>query len=81
MKAQLADILELSERPNIGIRVVPKSVRHHPGSDGAFMLITMRNPHTEVSIHGVSAVALRQHPGGLGCLKFWFGLSMLAVRT
>lgn len=49
MKAQLAHILELSERPNIGIRVVPKSVGHHPGLDGAFMLITMSHPHTEVA--------------------------------
>lgn len=49
MKAQLAHILELSERPNIGIRVVPKSVGHHPGLDGAFMLIRMRHPHAEVA--------------------------------
>jgi Domain of unknown function (DUF5753) len=47
MKAQLARILELSERPNIGVRVVPKSAGHHPGLDGPFMLLTLET--TEVA--------------------------------
>ncbi|MEV4671616.1 DUF5753 domain-containing protein [Actinomadura sp. NPDC049382] len=49
MKAQLAHILDLSHRPNIGVRVVPKSVGHHPGLDGAFMLLTLPEPHMEVA--------------------------------
>ncbi|GAA2157251.1 helix-turn-helix domain-containing protein [Actinomadura napierensis] len=49
MKAQLAHIIDLSHRPNIGVRVVPKSVGHHPGLDGAFMLMTLANPHMEVA--------------------------------
>jgi hypothetical protein len=49
MKAQLAHILGLSERPNIGIRVVPKSVGHHPGLDGSFMILKMTEPNGEVA--------------------------------
>lgn len=49
MKDQLAHIIDLSRRPNIGVRVVPKSVGHHPGLDGAFMLMTLTEPHMEVA--------------------------------
>ncbi|GAA4240056.1 helix-turn-helix transcriptional regulator [Actinomadura meridiana] len=49
MKAQLAHILEASDRPNVGVRIVPKSVGHHPGLDGAFMLMTLAEPHREVA--------------------------------
>ncbi|MFD0856692.1 helix-turn-helix domain-containing protein [Actinomadura adrarensis] len=49
MKAQLAHILELSHRSNVSVRVVPKSVGHHPGLDGAFMLLTLAEPHMEVA--------------------------------
>lgn len=49
MKAQLAHIVELSQRPNVGVRIVPKSVGHHPGLDGAFMLMTLKDPHMEVA--------------------------------
>lgn len=49
MKAQLAHIIELSHRPNVGVRVVPKSIGHHPGLDGAFMLMTLAEPHMEVA--------------------------------
>lgn len=40
MRAQLAHLLEMSERPNIGIRVVPKAAGLHPGLDGSFMVMT-----------------------------------------
>jgi hypothetical protein len=49
MRAQLAHILELSNRPNVGIRVVPKSAGAHPGLDGSFMLMTIAEPHMEVA--------------------------------
>jgi transcriptional regulator with XRE-family HTH domain len=49
MKAQLAHILDSSERSNIGVRVVPKSVGHHPGLDGSFMIMTLADPHREVA--------------------------------
>ncbi|TDE25126.1 helix-turn-helix transcriptional regulator [Actinomadura sp. 6K520] len=49
MRAQLAHILDLSHRPNVGVRVVPKSVGAHPGLDGPFMLMTLANPHMEVA--------------------------------
>ncbi|MCO5967550.1 Scr1 family TA system antitoxin-like transcriptional regulator [Actinoallomurus soli] len=49
MRAQLAHILELSERPNIGVRVVPKAVGHHPGLDGAFMILRLADPFGEVA--------------------------------
>ncbi|GAA4132357.1 helix-turn-helix transcriptional regulator [Actinomadura keratinilytica] len=54
MKAQLARILELSERPNIGVRVVPKAAGHHPGLDGPFMLLTLET----------TDVAYVEAPGG-----------------
>ncbi|RAY11914.1 hypothetical protein DPM19_28540 [Actinomadura craniellae] len=49
MRAQLAHIIDLSYRPNIGVRVVPKSIGHHPGLDGAFMMMTLAEPHAEVA--------------------------------
>ncbi|GLZ07899.1 transcriptional regulator [Actinomadura sp. NBRC 104412] len=49
MKAQLAHIIEQSHRPNVGVRVVPKSAGAHPGLDGAFMLLTLTKPHREVA--------------------------------
>ncbi|POM25162.1 hypothetical protein BTM25_38050 [Actinomadura rubteroloni] len=39
MRAQLARLLELAERPNITIRVLPRSVGATVGRDGAFMLM------------------------------------------
>ncbi|MBD2898856.1 hypothetical protein amrb99_78320 [Actinomadura sp. RB99] len=49
MKAQLAHIIDLSHRPNVGVRVVPKSVGAHPGLDGSFMLMTLTEPPMEVA--------------------------------
>jgi transcriptional regulator with XRE-family HTH domain len=40
MRAQLAHLLELSHRPNIGLRVVPRNAGLHPGLDGSFMIMT-----------------------------------------
>ncbi|WP_158566715.1 helix-turn-helix domain-containing protein [Actinomadura craniellae] len=47
MRAQLAHLLEMSERRNVSIRVVPKTAPAHPGLDGAFMLLSVDN--TEVA--------------------------------
>ncbi|GAA4615048.1 hypothetical protein GCM10023195_66050 [Actinoallomurus liliacearum] len=49
MKAQLAHILDVSERPNIGLRVVPKSVGFHPGLDDSFMILRMADPFGETA--------------------------------
>jgi transcriptional regulator with XRE-family HTH domain len=40
MRKQLAHLLEVSERPNIGIRVVPRSAGAHFGVDGSFKIMT-----------------------------------------
>lgn len=40
MRKQLAYLLEVSERPNIGIRVVPRSARAHFGLDGSFKIMS-----------------------------------------
>ena len=40
MRAQLAHLLEMGDRPNIGVRVVPMEVGLHLGLDGSFMIIT-----------------------------------------
>lgn len=37
---QLGHLLELSELPNVGIRVVPRSAGVHPGLDGSFKIMT-----------------------------------------
>lgn len=39
MRAQLAHLLEMSERPNIVVRVVPREIGAHPGIDGSFTLL------------------------------------------
>ena len=43
MRAQLAHLLEMSYRPNIGIRVVPREVGLHAGLDGSFMVMTAKS--------------------------------------
>ncbi len=54
MRKQLAYLLEVSERPNIGIRVVPRSVGAHYGMNGSFKVMT-----------GVAGdVAYTESPGG-----------------
>jgi transcriptional regulator with XRE-family HTH domain len=40
MRRQLAYLLEVSERPNIGIRVVPRSAEAHYGMNGSFKVMT-----------------------------------------
>ncbi|MEV5750011.1 DUF5753 domain-containing protein [Actinoallomurus sp. NPDC052308] len=39
MRKQLAHLLEMAEKPNVGIRVVPRSCGAHAGFDGSFTLI------------------------------------------
>ncbi|MFI0355938.1 helix-turn-helix domain-containing protein [Actinomadura sp. 9N407] len=56
MKEQLAHIGEISHHSSIGVRVVPKSVGHHPGLDGAFMMMALAEPHM--------VVAYVEAPGG-----------------
>jgi hypothetical protein len=40
MCEQLSYLLEVSERPNIGIRVIPRSAGAHFGVDGSFKIMT-----------------------------------------
>ncbi|WP_344394804.1 DUF5753 domain-containing protein [Actinomadura alba] len=40
MRAQLARLLEASEHPNIGIRVVPRAPGAHAGSNGSFKILS-----------------------------------------
>jgi hypothetical protein len=40
MRKQLAYLLEASERPNIGIRIVPRSAGAHFGMNGSFKIMT-----------------------------------------
>jgi transcriptional regulator with XRE-family HTH domain len=54
MRKQLAYLLEASERPNIGIRVVPRSVGAHYGMNGSFKVMTM----------ATGDVAYSESPGG-----------------
>ncbi|MFC4912577.1 helix-turn-helix domain-containing protein [Actinomadura gamaensis] len=41
MRAQLARLLELAERPNISVRIVPRSAGEHVGRDGSFKIMTV----------------------------------------
>jgi transcriptional regulator with XRE-family HTH domain len=54
MRAQLAHLLEVSERTNIAIRIVPKSVGAQPGMDGAFQIMSIE----------IGDIAYVQAPGG-----------------
>jgi transcriptional regulator with XRE-family HTH domain len=54
MRKQLAYLLEVSERPNIGIRVIPRSAGAHFGVDGSFKIMT--SPSGDV--------AYTESPGG-----------------
>ncbi|MFG2087578.1 helix-turn-helix domain-containing protein [Spirillospora sp. NPDC048824] len=42
MREQLAYLLELSRRPNVFLRIVPKSAGAHEGLDGPFKIITVK---------------------------------------
>ena len=54
MREQLAHLLEVSERPNIGIRVIPKLAGAHFGVDGSLKIMT--SPSGDV--------AYTESPGG-----------------
>jgi transcriptional regulator with XRE-family HTH domain len=54
MRKQLAHLLDMSSRPNIGVRVVPRTAGAHPGLDGSFSLIS----------GDVGDVAYTESPGG-----------------
>jgi DNA-binding XRE family transcriptional regulator len=54
MRRQLAHLLEMSERPNVGIRVIPKVTGEHAGLDGSFSIISGE----------IGAVAYADSPGG-----------------
>jgi transcriptional regulator with XRE-family HTH domain len=40
-KAQLAHLLEMSRRPNVSIRIVPRSAGAHMGYDGSFVIMSL----------------------------------------
>jgi hypothetical protein len=40
MRRQLARLLEVSDQPNIGIRVLPRSVGAHAGTNGSFKIMS-----------------------------------------
>ncbi|MFB4319581.1 helix-turn-helix transcriptional regulator [Actinomadura sp. 21ATH] len=43
MRAQLAHLMEFSERPNAWVRVIPRRVGAHMGLDGSFTVISTRS--------------------------------------
>ncbi len=53
MGEQLAHLLDMAKRPNIGIRVIPRDAGAHAGVDGSFTLI-----------YGETNVAYTESPGG-----------------
>lgn len=55
-RAQLAQLLALSEQPNVVIRVVPRDAGAHVGFDGSFAVM--------VAPHPVGIVAYAEAPGG-----------------
>ncbi|MFC7383245.1 DUF5753 domain-containing protein [Sphaerisporangium rhizosphaerae] len=48
LKEQLIQLIELSQRPNITIRVLPLRSPVHPSPEGAFLLFEMPEPFPEV---------------------------------
>jgi hypothetical protein len=54
MRKQLAHLLDMSSRRNIGLRVVPRSAGAHPGLDGSFSVIS----------GDIGDVAYTESPGG-----------------
>lgn len=49
MRAQLARLRELAQRPNIDLRVLPLRAGWHAGLDGAFTIFEMPEPYPEVA--------------------------------
>lgn len=43
LRSQLAHLRALSHRPNVGIRVIPKTAGSHLGTDGPFRFLTLEN--------------------------------------
>ena len=54
MRKQLSYLLEVSERANVSVRVIPKTTGAHPGFDGSFSIIS----------GDVGDVAYTESPGG-----------------
>lgn len=55
MRAQLTHLVESAQRPDITIRVVPRSVGAHVGRDGSFKIVT---------VDGREVVYAAAHGGG-----------------
>ncbi|MGH3766195.1 MAG: helix-turn-helix domain-containing protein [Pseudonocardiaceae bacterium] len=49
MRGQLAKLLDMTERPNVEIRVLPLRRGAHAGLDGAFWLFEMADPYPDVA--------------------------------
>lgn len=49
MRAQLDHLAALARRPQVEIRVLPRTVGLHAGLDGSFWLFKMPRPYPEVS--------------------------------
>ncbi|HEX6073987.1 MAG TPA: DUF5753 domain-containing protein, partial [Micromonosporaceae bacterium] len=58
MRGQLAHLLDLSERPNITVRVLPSSVSLLAGAESAFTLLTMPTPFPVVALVTTDAGAI-----------------------
>lgn len=55
MRSQLTALLEVAERPNVEVRVLPLSRGAHAGLDGTFWLYEMPDPYPDVA--SVNALA------------------------
>ncbi len=49
LKAQLAHLTEIAQRPRVEVRVLPSRVWLHPGLDGSFWLFRMPRPYPPVA--------------------------------
>ena len=61
MARQLRHLLEAAERPTVTLRVLPLSLRGHPGLDGGFLLLDFERLRPVVYLdHKISGVFLEE---------------------
>ncbi|GAB2670305.1 helix-turn-helix transcriptional regulator [Saccharopolyspora gloriosae] len=61
MRGQLGHLLRVSTRPNVSIRIIPRSAGAHPGLDGPFMMLAFpdRAPHVYIEARRVGLFLTR----------------------
>ncbi|TDD76566.1 hypothetical protein E1293_27045 [Actinomadura darangshiensis] len=73
MREQLAHLIELAQRPNITVRIVPREVGAHVGRDGSFKIMTVDGDDVVYTV-AQGGGRLVQDGAEISSYRVWFDL-------